>query len=230
MPNQAGIDDHTAKAEELAAGYKSINRREAYPDLYAMAERAQANGESLNILDIGCGSGVDAFEMAKLGHHVVGIEPSGLRDIAIRDHSDANIEYRDGLLPELASVRPDEKFDLVVLSTVWQYLDPAERVDSLKRIAETMKPNAKLILSYPFPPSRTDQFEVSPEEVAADIRAANASLPRNKQLASLGEPNILPDTRARKGTNGEPIQFYNYTFQTGHTPNLGERKGWAAGL
>src|SRR5690606_8091415 len=112
--------------------------------------------------------------MAEAGHKVVAIEPSDLRHIAIRERSHPSIDYRDGILPKLDTVKPDETFDIVALLAVWQYIDPAERVDSLVRIAQALEPGGKLILAYLSPPSRIHQYEVSPEMLKADIDAANA--------------------------------------------------------
>jgi len=227
MSNQSGIDDHSGeKAEPLAAGYKSINRQQVYPELYAFAQQASNGGKQLNILDIGSGSGNDAIEMAKLGHKVVAVEPSDLRHIAIRDHSHANIEYRDGSLPALDSVRQNEKFDLVMLSAVWQYVDPSDRVASLIKIADTLKPDGKLIVVYPSPPSREHQFEASPEMLKADIEAANKQLPKSKKLSISGDPVVLPDSRGRKSLDGRDLNFYTFTIETGHAQSLGPRDGW----
>lgn len=228
MPNEAGIADHNGEnAETLAQGYKQVIRREAYPKLYAFADGAARDGKALDILDIGSGSGVDAIEMAKLGHHVVGIEPSDLRSIAMRDNGHPNIDYRNDTLPALHSLSTDEKFDLVMLSTVWHYIDPAERVPSLLKIATALKPGGKLVLSYPSPPSRVHQYEISPAMVAAEIAEANAQLPPSKQLAMQGAPEIIADTRGRKGLNGQDLNFYTFTIASGHAQAIGPRTGWA---
>jgi SAM-dependent methyltransferase len=214
MPNQDGINDHNGEnAETLAAGYKIINRKSIFSEIFEFIDKATASGKKLRVLDIGSGAGNDAIEIAKFGHYVVGIEPSDLRHVAIRDHSHPNIQYRDGLLPKLGTVNEDEKFDLVIMSAVWQYIDPAERVESLARIADILNPDGKLVLSYPSPPSRIHQYEVSPEMLKADIEAANALLPKSNKLSISGEPVVIPDSRGRKSLDGRELNFFRYTIE-----------------
>lgn len=230
MPNIAGINDHNGElAESLAQGYKTLDRRSIYPEIYAMTDRAAANGQSLHILDIGAGAGNDAIEMAQAGHHVVAIEPSDLRHIAERDHPHAHIDYRDDVLPELKTIAREEQFDMVMMSAVWQYIDPSERVAALVRIGQAMRPGGTLVFTYPSPPSRPHQFEASPEMVKADMDAANQQLPRHRQLSLSGEPSILPDSRGRKSSDGRDIHFYTFVAETGHAKAPIQREGWAAG-
>lgn len=228
MPNQAGIDDHNGpNAELLAQRYASIDKRKIYPEIYQYIDKAAAEGRSFSVLDIGSGSGDDAIEIANAGHHVVGVEPSDLRHIAVRDHSHPNVEYRNGMLPKLETIHADEKFDLVILSAVWQYIAPEDRLSSLKRIAETIKPNGKLILVYPSPPSREHQYEASPEMLRADIEAANAQLPKSKKLSINGEPLVMPDVSGRKSLDGRDLNYYTFTIETGHAQSLGTREGFS---
>ena len=226
MSNQAGIDDHSGEnAEKLAQGYKSIDRRAFHKKLFDYLEDASAHKKRLHILDIGCGSGDDAALMANLGHSVVGIEPSDLRKIAIRDHSHDNVQYRKGQLPALDTLEPNEKFDLVMMSAVWQYIDPAERVASLVSIAQHLNPGGSLYLTYASPPSRVNQFEVNPDMLVNDIIEANKRLPKASKLNVMGSPEIVPDPRGRKSLNGQDLNFYFHTISNGHSQSLGPRDG-----
>lgn len=230
MPNLAGIADHNgAQAEALATGYRSLDRRAIYPEIYAITDKAAKEGQSLRILDIGAGAGNDAIEMARSGHRIVAVEPSDLRAIAQRDHAHPHIDYRDGQLPALTCLDRNETFDMVMMSAVWQYIDPQERVPSLTRIAHALKPGGSLVLTYPSPPSRDHQFEASPEMLRNELAAANATLPRHRQLILAGEPQILPDSRGRTSADGRPIQFYTYLLKAGHRQAITPRDGWTTG-
>lgn len=209
MPNQAGIDDHSNQAEALASGYATTNRRKVHTQLFSDLEAAARDGTSLSILDIGAGSGDDAFEMAKLGHQVCAVEPSALLDIAKRDHAHPAITYINDALPNLDRL-PEQQFDVVLMSAVLQYIDPAERVDSLERVGHLLKPGGKLVVMYPSPPSRDHQFEITQETFMQELQQANSRLPSHKQLTLAGEAEISLDTRGRKGLNGQDLQFYNY--------------------
>src|SRR5207245_1025188 len=118
-------------ATSLAEGYAKIDRRSVHPNLFEYLAAASHTGSVLDVLDIGAGSGNDAFAIAQLGHKVTAVEPSALLDIALRDHTNPRITYVRDALPNLTS-QQDKQFDVVLLSAVWQYIDPSERVESLK--------------------------------------------------------------------------------------------------
>lgn len=216
MSNDPAISDHNGeKAEELAMGYKQIDRLEINPELFSFLKRAANEDRILRILDIGCGSGNDAIEMANIGHSIVGVEPSDLRMIAIRDQSHPDIDYRDGKLPCLSTVISDEeKFDVILLSAVFQYIKPFERVDALKEIALKLKEGGKLFINYPSPPSRQYQYECGPADLEKAIQEANEDLPQQQKLKSKLQPSIIPDTRGRKSSDGRNINFYYYKISS----------------
>ena len=207
MPNQAGIEDHNGdNTADLVKRYQSLDQRAIYPMLYTLVDKATTDGRTLRILDIGCGSGDGAYTMAEAGHHVTGLDPSDLLDVAKRDRQHPHITYHKDTLPALHSITHEEPFDLVVMSAVWQYIDPAERVDSLVKIAQKLEREGNLFISYPTPPSRAHQFEVSEEQMQADLQAANAKLPKHLQL-NIGQKEIIQDSKARKSTDGRDIYF-----------------------
>lgn len=210
MSNPNGINDHNGQnAKELAKGYKSVDRPTIYPKLYAHFKTASAQKTILSVLDIGCGSGNDAYAIASMGHQVVGIEPSDLHDIAIQDFSHPNIQYRKGQLPALDTVQKGETFDVILLSAVLQYISPQERVESLIKIAQLLNPKGQVFIFYPSPPSRPHQFEITLKDLEADIKAANAQLPQSQQIYLTADRDILPDTRKRKNMNGDDLKFYS---------------------
>ncbi len=93
MPNQLGIDDHTSNAEALAKGYANptIDREKIYPPVFL--DYLNHIKETLEILDIGAGSGNNAYFLASKGHKVTAVEPSGLLEVAKRNHAHPNITY-----------------------------------------------------------------------------------------------------------------------------------------
>ena len=227
MPNQAGIDYYNgANAEILASKYSSFDRKQIHRNLFDKLEEATTNGKNLTVLDIGSGSGDDAYEMAKLGHNVVAIEPSELHHIAIRDHSHQNIDYRNGQLPSLTTIKASESFDVIMMSTVWQYIDPQERVDSLVKIAQHLKPNGSLYISYPSPPTREHQFEITEDMLTSDILTANQFLPKGKKLSISVQATISPDSAGRKSLDGQDVNFYSFSIENGHSKSLEKRSGW----
>jgi SAM-dependent methyltransferase len=172
MKNQAGIDDHTHNAASLAAGYAEIDRISVHKSIYQYLTAVSMKGEVLDVLDIGAGSGNDAFAIGQLGHKVTAVEPSGLLDIAIHDLSDPNVTYVRDALPSLVS-QHDREFDVVLLSAVWQYIHPSERIASLRRIATLLRPRGKLIITFPSPPSRDFQFEIDERTLKQELDIVN---------------------------------------------------------
>jgi 2-polyprenyl-6-hydroxyphenyl methylase / 3-demethylubiquinone-9 3-methyltransferase len=96
-------------------------------------------------LDVGCGAGLLAEPLARLGATVTGLDASAELMTVARDHARASaleIEYRAGELAEL-----EGQFDLVTCMEVIEHVaDPATFVNSL---AMRLAPDGLLILSTP---------------------------------------------------------------------------------
>jgi glycosyltransferase involved in cell wall biosynthesis len=104
-------------------------------------------GHDQDVLDIGCGRGFFAHEIAQLGNRVVGI-----------DHADPDPGYRDAfqgfvkadLQHGLAGVVPrleGRTFDRVLLQDILEHLPEPERL--LKDCAQTLKPTGQVLVSIP---------------------------------------------------------------------------------
>jgi 2-polyprenyl-3-methyl-5-hydroxy-6-metoxy-1,4-benzoquinol methylase len=97
---------------------------------------------SQRVLDIGCGIGAVAFDIAqKADAHVVGIDFSERNILQARAmYAHPLVEYRIGdALKEL----PGERFNVVILSNVLEHLP--ERSDFLRRVQQIIKPEHILI-------------------------------------------------------------------------------------
>ena len=96
-------------------------------------------------LDVGCGAGLLAEPLARLGAGVTGLDASPELIAAARDHAEAlglTIDYRAGELAELGG-----QFDLITCMEVIEHVaDPAEFV---KALAKRLAPGGLLILSTP---------------------------------------------------------------------------------
>lgn len=214
--NPNGIADHNGhEAILLSQRYASINRTTIYPKMYQAFQNAADKGKVLRILDIGCGSGDDALLFAKMGHSVVGIDPSDLRSIAEEKNAHKNIIYIDDSLPDLNQLKGLGQFDAVNMSAVLQYIHPDDRVASFVRIATKMKQGAKLYLSYPTPPSRPHQYELALRDLFNTLQEAN-TLCRDQGFSPLlmeEVPTTIPDSKGRQSADGRPIVFHNVTLQ-----------------
>ena len=96
-------------------------------------------------LDVGCGAGLLAEPLARLGASVTGLDASAVLIAVAREHAQAgalNINYRAGELAEL-----NGQFDLVTCMEVIEHVaDPASFVAEL---AKRMASNGLLVLSTP---------------------------------------------------------------------------------
>jgi 2-polyprenyl-6-hydroxyphenyl methylase/3-demethylubiquinone-9 3-methyltransferase len=139
-------------------------------------------------LDVGCGAGLLAEPLARLGASVTGLDASPDLIAIAREHAAARfleIDYRSGELAELKG-----QFDLITCMEVIEHVaDPAVFVDTL---AKRLNPDGLLILSTPNAtswskllmitvaegigqiPKGTHEFErfISPERMQALLSAA----------------------------------------------------------
>src|SRR5690348_1775036 len=101
--------------------------------------------EGKTALDVGCGAGLLAEPLARLGAQVTGIDASPDLIAAARDHAEMmglTIDYRAGDLLELEGA-----FDLVTCMEVIEHVaDPAAFVGALAR---RLAPGGLLIMSTP---------------------------------------------------------------------------------
>lgn len=101
----------------------------------------------LNVLDVGCGSGVHGAELTRIyGHRVVGVDlsESSIRKAKARL---AEAYVGDVTRPELYTFLDDRKFDVILFSDVLEHLyDP---LDVLTRHYQLLAPGGKVLISLP---------------------------------------------------------------------------------
>jgi 2-polyprenyl-3-methyl-5-hydroxy-6-metoxy-1,4-benzoquinol methylase len=96
------------------------------------------------VLDIGCGYGYTAAELAKSSRQVVGIEPNAALVAEARERAAPNLEIRHHAIGELDDT---EGFDVAVLDNVLEHLE--DQVDSLRRISRCLKPGGVAFILVP---------------------------------------------------------------------------------
>ncbi len=158
--------------------------------------------EGLTILDVGCGGGLIAEPLTRLGARVTGLDPAAENIEAARRHAAGqglDIAYRVGRIEELAA--EGMTFDAVVCLEVVEHVpDPAA---FLKTLAELVRPGGLMLLStlnrtmkayllaiiggeyvlrwLPVGTHQWDRF-VTPEELARYLEAAGLRRPVCKGL------------------------------------------------
>lgn len=110
--------------------------------------------EASRIVDIGAGTGRDAAWFAERGHEVLVVEPvRELREAGQNLHRSTRIIWLDDRLPDLASTRSHDPFDLVLLGGVWQHLTDDDRTASLPHLAALTAEDGRLVMSLRHGPS-----------------------------------------------------------------------------
>jgi SAM-dependent methyltransferase len=137
----AWYDGH---ASVQAAVYETIDPARLHSWLTDLLPAAPAL-----VLDVGAGSGRDAAWLARLGHDVVAVEPSaGLRAEAARHHGSTSVRWVADSLPALTgTLRLGLAFDLILLSGVWQHINPNERARALRKLLGLLRPGGVLVVT-----------------------------------------------------------------------------------
>ncbi|EED32634.1 methyltransferase type 11 [gamma proteobacterium NOR5-3] len=173
------MDYYTENAARLSRRYRSRSAEDVHRDWLSLVGAGRTPGLAC---DVGAGSGRDAQWLAKQGWSVVAVEPSaGMRELAMADNI-AQLEWVDDSLPDLAvlSARP-QRFDLILVSAVWQHLEPAARAGAVAALSHLLRPQALLVITLRHG-SDTDEnalrgfFTVSAVELEAQAQAAGLTL------------------------------------------------------
>jgi 2-polyprenyl-6-hydroxyphenyl methylase/3-demethylubiquinone-9 3-methyltransferase len=108
--------------------------------------KAAQSLEGLAVLDIGCGGGLVAEPLARLGAEVTGIDPAAENIEAAKAHAEGarlDITYRAETAEAVAA--SGTKFDAVLLLEVVEHVPSVP--DFLKAVAPLVKPGGMMILS-----------------------------------------------------------------------------------
>jgi SAM-dependent methyltransferase len=173
--------------------------RPPYPR--TMVERIIAGSPGPDVLDVGCGTGIEARQFRDAGCVVLGVEP---------DTRMAEFARQTGLDVEVATFEAWDagrrRFDAVISGTAWHWIDP---VAGAAKSAQVLRPGGRLA---PFwhvfepPPEISDAFARVYQQVVPDSLFDFSS----KRTALEGYQPLL--TRAadgirRAGGFGEPEQW-----------------------
>ncbi len=194
MTDDPAITYYQDHATRLADGYEAVTLEAAHPALVSLIASEFAD-RSLEVLDVGAGTGRDAAWFASRDHRVVAVEPSSaMRQIAQRLHIDSAIDWRDDSLPDLASIAAsDERFDLIILSAVWMHVPPDQRQRALQTLKGLLKPQGAIYLTLRLGPPEPARgiHPVSEDEVHQLASSMGLRAERlDEQTDLLGRSNI----------------------------------------
>ena len=116
------------------------------------------------VLDIGCGNGALAYDLAKKANKVVGIDLSPQNiELARQKYQSSNVEYRVG---DATKDLPNEKFNVVVLSNVLEHIK--NRVKFLQKIKKLAP---KILIRVPM--INRDWITLYKKELGVEYRLDN---------------------------------------------------------
>jgi SAM-dependent methyltransferase len=126
---------HRAVAESFGANAERYDRtRPLYPD--ALVDRILATSPGREVLDVGCGTGIEARQFRAAGCTVLGVEA---------DPRMAEFARRSGIEVEVATFEgwdpAGRHFDVVIAGTAWHWVDP---VAGAAKAAQVLRPAGRL--------------------------------------------------------------------------------------
>jgi len=188
--------------------------RPRYPD--ALVERIVAGSPGPDVLDVGCGTGIEARQFRAAGCTVLGVEP---------DARMADFARRGGVEVEVATFETWDPagrvFDAVVAGTAWHWVDP---VAGAAKAAQVLRPGGRLA---PFhhvfqsPPEVTEALAEAYRRVAPDS-PFGLSGQRTRPALDLYQPLFakIADGIREAGGFSEPQQW-RFDWECAYT-----RKQW----
>ena len=134
-PSADELHQHRQIAESFGSDAERYDRaRPRYPD--PMVERIVAASPGPDVLDVGCGTGIEARQFQTAGCMVLGVEP---------DARMADFARRTGVEVEVATFETWESagraFDAVIAGTAWHWVDP---VAGAAKAAQVLRPGGRL--------------------------------------------------------------------------------------
>jgi SAM-dependent methyltransferase len=181
--------------------------RPRYPD--AMIERIVAGSPGRDVLDVGCGTGIDARQFQAAGCRVLGVEV---------DARMADWARRSGLMVDVATFEAwdpaGRAFDAVVAGQAWHWVDP---VAGAAKAARVLRPGGRIAVFWNVhqpPPDVREAF-------AAVYGQVLPGLPANPWAGSGlgGYPGFFSkaaDGIGQAGVFGDPDQW-RYDWEHSYT-------------
>jgi SAM-dependent methyltransferase len=199
-PPPSPLHQARAIAESFGNDAELYDRaRPGYPD--ALVARIVAGSPGLDVLDVGCGTGIAARQFQAAGCTVLGVEP---------DARMAGFARGRGLPVEVATFEawdPDgRRFDTVTAAQSWHWVDPDA---GAAKAAQVLRPGGRLaIFSHAYEP---------PAEVAKPFAAAFRRVVPDSPFGNLQDRRPLDmyqsmyakiaDKMRETGQFGEPEQW-----------------------
>ena len=142
------INIYDKQAAQLTASYNSLATPDTLPD-FAAYIMAIPDRSYKRALDMGCGSGRDAFWMASQGMAVDAVDGAAeMLAEARKKHSHALIHYMQDIAPALTQLQTlNRKYDVVLMNAFLFHFDAPERREFYKALSPLLRPDAYLYVT-----------------------------------------------------------------------------------
>ncbi|MGW4967521.1 class I SAM-dependent methyltransferase [Nonomuraea sp. NPDC004186] len=173
-------------AESFGVDAERYDRtRPHYPD--AMVARIVAGSPGPDVLDVGCGTGIEARQFQAAGCKVLGVDP---------DERMADFARREGLEVEVSTFETWEPagrdFDAVVAGQAWHWVDP---VAGATKAARVLRPGGRLAVFW-------NAFQAPPDlgaAIAAVYRRIMPDAPIYQRMMSDADAYVSLSAKAADG-------------------------------
>lgn len=135
MPDRQFSDPRLADLYDL--GNAGSEDRDFYLSL--------AGARPIDVLDLGCGTGLLSKTFAKRGHRVVGVDPArAMLDVARRSPQPTHMEWVESISE---TYRSDRRFDLVIMTghAFQVLLSDQQILQTLRTMARQLKPDGLVV-------------------------------------------------------------------------------------
>ena len=195
VPLDVNVRLYNEQAEQLAAQYNSRATAEIMPTLASIIQ-AVPDKAHFRVVDLGCGSGRDAFWLAQQGVPVVACDGAvGMLDQARQQHAHPAIKYVQDSAPALQLLRQKGMcFDLVLMSAFLFHFDAPERQILYGHLKTMMRPQARAFITLrhgPVPEGRV-MYQVPHQELQDFAVSLGGQLQDHGQKQ---DPMNRPDVR-----------------------------------
>lgn len=185
--------------------------------------------EALKILDLGCGPGLYSEMLAKLGHHVTGVDFSqNSIEYARKKAESKNLQIKYLNKDYTKLELPENQFDLVILVyTDFGPLLPGERELLLKKIKTVLKPGGLFI--FDVLNDKNISSKVSPKNWEASEKgfwSENPYLALSESFLYEEEKVVLYQHIISDDGNTKVYRFWNHFFSETDVKTILEKNGF----
>lgn len=154
--------------DQLLQQYNSVSFESVHQDWLEFLP-----AKSSLILDVGAGSGRDAFWLYDQGYQLIAVDPvveffGHYKKNEQSSHHNGKFEWIVDSLPELHSLEKyNNQISLILLSAVWMHLTTKERIQSFHTFSKLNKKNGLLVISlrHGKSPDERLMYSVSIDEI-----------------------------------------------------------------